>query len=105
MFRRFIVLAVPASLFAACAEPEGPIHLGFLKDGSTTKDEALMKLGQPSGTFENGRIMTWRLYDQGSGYAQHTGAESFGMSAKYSLVLVFDVNGVLSRHSLVTLWG
>ena len=32
-----------------------------LETGSTTREQVVEKLGQPSGTFENGRIFTYRL--------------------------------------------
>jgi hypothetical protein len=32
-----------------------------LEVGSTTREQVVEKLGQPSGTFENGRIFTYRL--------------------------------------------
>ena len=53
------------ALFAGCAY-ERPIPpdesiIEFLEDGVTTKKEAILELGFPSGKFEEERILTYRL--------------------------------------------
>lgn len=82
--------------------------LDFLSDGKTTREEVVVKLGQPSGRFERENILTYRLgYEpKNKGYflvereAQPSGWPTW-VRAKYSLVLVFDEAAVLRRHSLV----
>ena len=82
--------------------------LDFLADGKTTREEVVLKLGQPSGRFERENIITYRLgYEpKNNGYylvereAQPDGWPTW-LRAKYSLVLVFDDKGVLRQHSLV----
>jgi hypothetical protein len=83
--------------------------LNFLADGKTTRAEVLTTLGQPSGRFENDKILTYRLgfEPKNNGYYVvereanwATGWPSWTL-AKYSLVLCFDDFGVLSKHSLV----
>ncbi len=83
--------------------------LNFLADGKTTRAEVIIALGQPSGRFENDRILTYRLgfEPKNNGYYivereanWATGWPSWTL-AKYSLVLCFDDAGVLSKHSLV----
>jgi hypothetical protein len=83
--------------------------LDFLADGTTTKAEVLTTLGQPSGRFENDKILTYRLgfEPNNKGYYvvereadPRTGWPTW-MRAKYSLVLCFDDAGVLRKHSLV----
>jgi len=74
--------------------------LSFLQDGVTTREEIYLRLAEPSATFEGGRILTYRLDEDGSGYvlSKRTGR---GFTGKYSLVLAIDEQGVLRRHSLV----
>ena len=82
--------------------------LDFLADNQTTKEEVLLKLGQPSAQFQTEKILTYRLgkEDQNRGYYVVTreinpqGWPTWA-NAKFSLVLVFDAQGVLCKHSLV----
>ena len=82
--------------------------LDFLADGKTTREEVVLKLGQPSGKFERENILTYRLgfEPKNKGYclvereAQPDGWPTW-LRAKYSLVLVFDETGVLRKHTLV----
>jgi hypothetical protein len=80
--------------------------LNFLADNQTTKQEVILQLGQPSGRFESERILAYRLgHESGNGgyyvVERLSGAEPFWANAKYSLVLVFDGQNVLRKHSLV----
>jgi hypothetical protein len=98
-------------LLLGCAAPRpvGPVPdkglLDFLEDGKTTKQMAFEKLGQPSGTYENGRILTYRIgNEEGKGYYIEGAGPSGQMlfkKSKHSLVLIFNDNGILERHSLV----
>ena len=59
----------------------------FLQDGQINRQEIIDRLGDPSSSYENGRIIvyTW-----------------FGEKPQiYSIVLVFDEDNVLERHSVV----
>lgn len=81
--------------------------LGFLQDGRTTREEVVLKLGHPLGTFEGGRILTYEFARGPRG--EWVPAASLGVGAwqlgvppwPCSLVLVFGPDGVLARHSLV----
>lgn len=76
--------------------------LDFLEDGMTTKEEVVLKLGQPSGTYEAEKIVTFRIGKDDLGYFVRD--RSSGMdwvNTSHSLVLVFDENNILRRHSLV----
>ena len=82
--------------------------LNFLADGKTTREETVAALGQPSGRFEGGRILTYRLgYDpKNSGYyTVERETTGYGWpkwaKASYSLVLIFPDAGVLREHALV----
>jgi hypothetical protein len=99
-------------LLLGCATPRpgGPVPdkelLDFLEDGKTTKQMVFEKLGQPSGTYENGRILTYRIgNEEGKGYYIIGAGPSQAMlfiKSKYSLVLIFSDIGILERHSLVS---
>ncbi|MGB2818642.1 MAG: hypothetical protein WBC37_15620 [Burkholderiaceae bacterium] len=111
MTRRSFWLGVGAlvvMILVGCAEP-GPIPgarpdlLGFLKEGQTRRDEAILALGQPSATFEKESIITYRVgHDAKQGYFIVSPRElQPWANARYSLVLVFDDKGVLRAHTLV----
>jgi hypothetical protein len=91
-------------LLGACAStPFGqPELLTFIQDGQTTREQVFLALGEPSATYENGRILTFRLARDEGGYFLVEKAPGFH-SVKYSLVLAFDDTGLLRRHSLVAI--
>jgi hypothetical protein len=79
----------------------------FLEDGKTSKQMVILKLGQPSGTFEGERILTYRIGRDEKGYLVLDRQARLGWwdETKYfslfSLVLIFDEKNVLSKHSMV----
>lgn len=105
--------AVVLSLLTGCATTESlrgrADLLDFLADGKTTREEVVLKLGQPSAQFQHENILTYRLNIEPKNHGYYVvGREApteFGWSTwsgvKYSLVLVFDEAGVLRKHSLV----
>ena len=111
--KALLVLAVAATM-AGCATAPPPLKsspdlLVFLADGKTTRTEAITTLGQPSGTFEADRILTYRLgfEPQNRGYfvvERETTASGWPLwtAARFSLVLVFNDTGILQKHTLVT---
>lgn len=74
--------------------------LDFLEDGKTSKQVAVIRLGQPSATFEGERIVTYRIGSDKKGYFLRAGPDGWART-KFSLVLMFDENNVLQKHSLV----
>jgi len=114
MNSKFLLVLTLVLALVGCATTQIKGHadlLEFLADGKTSKEEVLMKLGQPSGKFESEKILTYRLgFDSHSrGYYVVERAPGMGheptwaawMNTKYSLVLVFDNKDVLRKHSLV----
>ena len=101
------VLALGAAGLSGCAThrvSEGdPQLLEFLMDGTTTREEIVLKLGAPSATFEQERILTYRLGgDEKQGYIIRTPPPNgVWVAVHYSLVLVLDGAGTLKKHSLV----
>ena len=66
----------------------------------------MMNLGQPSARFEAERILTYQLAVPPKSEAYYvverrTYPSGWPNLAKYSLVLVFDEQGVLQKHSKV----
>ena len=82
--------------------------LAFVKDEQSTREQVLLKLGQPTGSFESDRILTFRRAADAQ-TRQVTGgqvvrSQTTGVSypgGSHCLVLVFDPSGRLVRHSLV----
>lgn len=69
---------------------------GFIRDGSTTKNEFLDRLGSADSIYENGRIFIYHVYPQDDG---RMNLKKGGTC--HACVLVFDKDDVLERHSLV----
>ena len=101
-------IAAFSFLLSACATNvnipgEDPQLLEFLRDGATTRDEVLLKLGQPSATFETERVLTYRIRGEArQGYVVGIPLQGSWQGVTHSLVLIFDANGVLQKHSLVS---
>jgi hypothetical protein len=109
--------------------------LGFLKDGTTNRQDLLASLGEPTGQYAGGRIFAYRLLlvedereklakarmlfkeadinDRREALAKKgrllvyrremkadLGLELFAREAEYSLVIVFDDRGTVSKSSL-----
>lgn len=93
-------------LVTACAsQPLGRVDLlNFIEDGKTTREQAFLNLGEPAASYEGGRILCFRLgHDKGGDYIVGSAIRFTGV--KSSLVMVFDEQGILTRHSLVQVKG
>lgn len=81
----------------------------YTVNGKTTREEVLLKFGTPSAHFENKRILTYQFRIDQNGQAilfWPRKSEIHPMFTHwnkevYSLVLVFDQNGVLEKHQLI----
>lgn len=97
--RRYLLVWGLVGAAAACSV--APIErrdlLAFLEPTVTTQAEVTQKLGSPAASYEQGRIVTYRLSEDAGGYRAPKSYESW----KYSLVLEFDGKAVLARHALV----
>ena len=98
---KWLLVAFMLLTVGCASSPIGQSHLlDFVKDGVTSRDEVFLKLGEPSGTYENLRIITYRLLrDEGGWLVSGQIRGWYGNVA--NLVLVFDDRGLLIRHSLV----
>ena len=93
-------------LLSGCAtQPLGRADLlNFIEDGKTTREQAFLNLGEPSSAYEGDRILCFRLgQDKGGNYIVGNAIHFTGVNS--SLVMVFDEQGVLRRHSLVQVKG
>jgi hypothetical protein len=82
--------------------------LAFLKAGETSKDEAVRRLGQPTGTFQSGIILTYTMEPAPKDGLKPVRWEMERhppfldwWDQRYSLVLVFDASDLLRDFSLV----
>lgn len=80
--------------------------LGPLRDGQTTRQDLLLRLGTPSSAFEGGRILTYDFVVDPAGEWHWAGAGAtsewaYSHPRTVSLVLVFAPDDRLLRHSLV----
>jgi hypothetical protein len=105
-----VVVILISALLSGCVTPPNarPDLLAFLETGKTMREEAILKLGQPSGSFEQDRILTYRIGQDGErGYfiiSPKVILPAQGASwqnVRFSLVLVFDGAGRLQKHELV----
>ncbi len=87
-------------------------HFPFIADQKTTREEIILKLGEPSWSFEKGRILTYRIAIDKRGNVNpvrvtnnksdpYFSYMSYIATKYYSLVLVFSGNNVLQQHSLL----
>ena len=135
MFSTTVVLAVSLLTLVGCGaalqqvvpDESRQTLLPYLKDGKTTKQEIIERLGQPSRQFQGGRILTYRLGQLSE--CGHWSCEDKGLRAieagvtwdkprpsrvdslrevyggVYTLVLVFNEADVLRKHSLIQIRG
>jgi hypothetical protein len=84
--------------------------LAFLRDGQTTREEVLMRLGTPNAHFEGDRILTYAFWKFSAGAWIRRGRTWATLNEALrpgyhpptdDLVLVFGPDGILLRHSLV----
>ena len=100
--------------------------LSFLEIGKSKKEDILARLGRPSGEFQGGRILTYRLAEVREEFSFHSEFKGLRstkgklgerwrrpsppreVSGKeevwgplYNLVLIFDEANILERHNLI----
>ena len=85
--------------------------LQFLSDGKTTREDILMKLGEPSGQFEGERVFTYMVSIDSEGKL-HVLPRQLALnpndprryklnSSICSLVLIFRPDNILEKHRLI----
>jgi len=78
--------------------------LDFLKQDPVTRQDVIAHLGEPNATFEHDHVLAYHLgSDKGGFIVQRTKKDVTGWEdVNYDLMLVFDENGLLLQHNLVT---
>lgn len=83
-------------------------ELSFLRAGETTREEVLLKMGNPAARFESDRILIYQVLPEKDGEFRTLAPQidrSSGLRAwqrgTYSLVLVFSHDGSLTKMGLV----
>jgi hypothetical protein len=79
-----------------------PNLLAFLDRQPVTQADVLSHLGAPSATFEESKVLTYRMAQSGNGFSivrQATGNGWKGVN--YDLVLAFDDAGTLRQRALI----
>ncbi len=106
MVGKFIALCFCGALLACAPAPPieelDRIYFGEFEPGRTSRADVIMRWGIPTATYENDRIMTYRmgLYVGGElGVVPRLGERVYRHA--YHLVLVFDDKGLLTRYKLL----
>jgi len=77
-------------------------ELGFLKVGEATRTEIIARLGGPDSTYEDNRIVTYQMNERdGRLYSQAQEQTQRKPDKRFCLVLVYRLDNVLARKSLV----
>jgi len=96
------LVACSLILLAGCAST--PVGRGdlldFLTVGVSTREDVILKLGEPNSTYEDARILAYRLSRDEGGWIILDQPHAW-RSVRINLVVVFNDKGVLTRHSLV----
>jgi hypothetical protein len=98
---RCLIVAACVALIGCATAPAGRKDLlEFLNDGVTRRDDVRLNLGEPSAEYEGSRVLAYRLVRNDTGYVL-VGRRDTWYGVQYNLMLVFDGDGVLRRHSIV----
>lgn len=112
VFKRCAALTVMLGVMA-CETPVPPTiaeledqWLGFLNPGETSREDILLTLGVPTSSFEDDRIVGYRLdLVEGRGFVPVDtalrGPHVLGLPGEFDLILVFDENAILMQHKLI----
>jgi hypothetical protein len=105
-----VYVIVTALLVAGCAAstvaPADPLVvsevLPYIRDGKTSRNEVLRRLGDPDYRHEGGRIVAYKMWmcagEEQVPFSSKTRCRDHGT---YNLVLVFGPRNLVEQHSLV----
>lgn len=98
---RWLWGALTLVLVGCATTPTGENDLlDFLKDGVTTREDVFLALGDPNASYEDSRILTYRLTQDEAGWILRKSTRDW-LGVRVVLVIVFDDRGTVKRHSLV----
>ena len=97
------VAALLAPLITSCVAPQfkQTVTLDFLKEGVARREEVIRTLGAPAIEYPTAGALAYRLRRQQDGYVQVPREPSSWNLVNYSLILVFDTEGILRKRSLI----
>jgi hypothetical protein len=96
-----VVVLICVFLSACATAPVGRKDLlDFLDAGVTRRDDVQLQLGEPAAQYDGQRVLAYRLVKDDAGYVI-VGQRNNWLGVQYNLMLVFDADGILRRHSLV----
>ena len=95
-----VLLSACSSTTVSPVDPSIAIKkFGFLRDGETTKQEVLDRMGHPLGVHGTDRTLTYRVFENVLGKID-LGVSEYPRT-EYALVLMFNDKDVLRQHSLI----
>jgi hypothetical protein len=125
MRTKTVPFLITAIMIAGCATVVAPLEpqlvserLPFIRDGKTSKEEVVSRLGEPANRYEGGRILTYemcedfylkgplRLRDtrpEGEKSEMRRTAVRCSPERTNNLILVFGPDDLVERHSAVLL--
>jgi len=101
---------VSALLLAGCATVVVPLEpqlvserLPFIRDGKTSKQEILSRLGEPDSRYEGEQILTYVMCEDISlgGGVRLSHTVPCSPAHTNNLILVFGTDDLVARHSMV----
>jgi hypothetical protein len=99
-----IVLGLSGCVSQRAALPRKDL-LDFLVDGRTLCSDVTAHLGTPSQSYQDGRLITYRIAEDGKGRfaVVFSPAQEYWIRANQSLVITCGSDGVVTRHALVAM--
>ena len=104
---RLVTVVGLLTLAAGCAgsptkssNPTKPISFDFLNHGPVARALIIDTLGPPYATFEDGRVLAYRVSKKDAGYVPAPLTDRWA-GTDFDLILVFDAAGQLQQHNLV----
>jgi hypothetical protein len=100
---RITCAGVFAVLLAGCQAPPGvPAPPVAIVPGQTTRQDLLLGLGDPIGTYEQEQVVVWRVATDAAGEPVFRRQDAYtGQPYRHELVVVFGRQGAVERFNTV----
>jgi len=96
-----LLTAATALLLGCASTPVGNKDLvSFFSREPATRAQVRAQLGEPSASFENARVVAYRLGQNKSGYFVVPHANGWD-GVRYDLLVEFDANDIVTRQKLI----
>lgn len=97
-----------ALFLAACAyapkriqAPSNDDFVSFVRDANATRATVVERLGEPDLHYDDQRIVIYNIKRNGREFSQKKERQLFSDSEKWQLVIIYDEQDRVARHSLV----